>query len=197
MQVVCSTTFCLIMSCIFESHGFHKLDCSREESLLRFLQFSLTLGSWRALLPSGYIRSEPFYAYHEMLAVCSSMSGWAAVILVFTSLLFNTNAFRLSPVERAYQSSRSYYSREIRLFENRREFLEYAPTSFISLFVVTTTSFGSIQVAEASGGATAGGAYLLSVCVIRSLSLVWYLCVSFIEKLLYLCFISKLLPISL
>lgn len=105
-----------------------------------------------------------------MFAVYRSRNCLAFVALAFTALLSLSNAFQLSPFQPAHLTSRSFYIRKTHLFETRRDVLDHAPTSCIAFLIATTTTIGSVQSAEASGGATAGGAYLLSVRITNSLT---------------------------
>jgi hypothetical protein len=103
-----------------------------------------------------------------MFAVHCSRSVLATAIQIISFFAVNTNAFRLPLVKLAFHTSQSYFSRETHLFGSRRDFLECAPISVVALTIATTTSFAWIPSAAASGGATAGGAYLLSVRIRHS-----------------------------
>jgi hypothetical protein len=101
--------------------------------------------------------------------MCLSHRHYGAAVLLHIFFMFGTvttafqSTFSPAMARPIVLSGRESTTTATLLFETRRDFVEKFPTSFTAAMIVASTTIGSIRPVEASGGATAGGAYLLSV----------------------------------
>lgn len=100
-----------------------------------------------------------------MFLARSNHKVWASALLLLVQFV-TSSAFHLSP-DTPRLAIRSSCPQATILYATRRTVLENASTSVTAAIFAATISFWSIENAAASGGATAGGAYLLSVGIAR------------------------------